>query len=157
MNAAVGNFRVFLDAIKSGRVAPCSVLIVESFDRISRQGIDEGYDLIKNILKAGILIVTLSPEREFDSTATKSLSKGALEIQLILERAAEESERKSDRVGRAWAMKQKHANLKAVTRKLPRWIVAKGGEGKKMKDTAPGEVRSRSTSGRLQSCVTSSG
>src|SRR5437660_720341 len=105
MNAAVGNFRVFLDAIKSGRVAPGSVLIVESFDRISRQGIDEGYDLIKSILKAGVKIVTLSPEREFDRDATKSLSKGALEIQLILERAAEESETKSKRVGEAWQRK----------------------------------------------------
>jgi DNA invertase Pin-like site-specific DNA recombinase len=141
MNAAVGNFRVFLDAIKSGRVAPGSVLIVESFDRISRQGIDEGYDLIKGILKAGILIVTLSPEREFDASATKSLSKGALEIQLILERAAEESERKSDRIGRAWAAKQESAGTKAVTRMLPRWISARGGEGKKMKDTRPGEVK----------------
>jgi DNA invertase Pin-like site-specific DNA recombinase len=37
-NAAVGNFRTFLDAIKTGKVAPGSVLIVESFDRISRQG-----------------------------------------------------------------------------------------------------------------------
>jgi DNA invertase Pin-like site-specific DNA recombinase len=83
-NAAVGNFRTFLDAIKAGKVAPGSALIVESIDRISRQGIDEGYDLIKGILKANVLLVTLSPEREFDVSATKSLSKGALETQLIL-------------------------------------------------------------------------
>ena len=76
-NAAVGNLRTFLDAIKSGKVVPSSVLLVESFDRISRQGIDEGYDLIKSILKAGVHIVTLSPERKFDATATKSLSRGA--------------------------------------------------------------------------------
>src|SRR5690348_4315741 len=62
-NAAVGNFRTFLDAIKTGRVEPGSALIVEGIDRISRQGIDEGYDLIKSILKAGVRIVTLSPER----------------------------------------------------------------------------------------------
>lgn len=121
-NAAVGNFRTFLDAIRAGKVAPGSTLIVESIDRISRQGIDEGYDLIKGILKSGIRIVTLSPERKFDIEATKSLSKGALEIQLILERAAEESERKSDRVGSAWANKRKNAASKVVTRKLPGWI-----------------------------------
>src|SRR5204862_6491823 len=44
-NAAVGNFRTFLDAVKAGKVAPGSALIVESIDRISRQGSDEGYDL----------------------------------------------------------------------------------------------------------------
>jgi DNA invertase Pin-like site-specific DNA recombinase len=141
MNATVGNLRTFLDAIKGGKVAPGSALIVESIDRISRQGIDEGYDLVKSILKAGVKIVTLSPEREFDRDATKSLSKGALEIQLILERAAEESERKSDRIGSAWAKKQQEAGAKAVTRRVPGWIVAVGGEGKRIKETAPGEVR----------------
>jgi DNA invertase Pin-like site-specific DNA recombinase len=60
--------------VKNGTVPAGSVLVVESFDRISRQGIDEGYDLIKSILKAGVRIVTLAPEREFDRDATKSLS-----------------------------------------------------------------------------------
>jgi DNA invertase Pin-like site-specific DNA recombinase len=122
-NAAVGNFRTFLDGIKSGHVPPGSVLLVESFDRISRQGIDEGYDLIKGILKAGVKIITLSPEREFDIEATRGLTKGALEIQLILERAAEESEMKSKRVGTAWDRKRNEAADRVVTRKLPGWIV----------------------------------
>src|SRR5437868_14183228 len=127
-NAAVGNFRTFLDAVKAGKVAPGSALIVESIDRISRQGIDEGYDLIKSILKAGVRIVTLAPEREFDRDATKGLTKGALEIQLILERAAEESERKSDRVGSAWANKRALAPMKLLTRRLPGWVREEGGK-----------------------------
>lgn len=126
-NAAVGNFRKFLEGVKSGKVTPGSVLIVESFDRISRQGIDEGYDVVKSILKAGIRIVTLSPEREFDREATRGLSKGALEILLILERAAEESERKSDRVSCAWDTKRKQAGERIITRKLPSWIRERGG------------------------------
>src|SRR5262249_52227692 len=68
-----------------------SALIVESVDRISRQGIDEGYDLCKRILKAGIRLVTLTPEREYGAEAVKKLTAGALELQLILEQAAEES------------------------------------------------------------------
>ncbi|MCE9560761.1 MAG: recombinase family protein [Planctomycetes bacterium] len=127
-NAAVGNFRTFLDAIKSGRVCAGSVLIVEGFDRISRQGIDEGYDLVKSILKAGVTIVTLFPERKFDRDATKSLSKGALEIQLILERAAEESERKSDRVGAAWSNKRARESGHILTKKLPAWVECQNGK-----------------------------
>jgi DNA invertase Pin-like site-specific DNA recombinase len=128
-NALVGNFRTFLDAIQTKRVVPEDVLIVESFDRITRQGIDEGYDLIKRILKAGVRIVTLSPEREFDASATKSLSKGALEIQLILERAAEESERKSDRLGEALSQKRKLAGAGrgVLTHQLPAWVEERGG------------------------------
>ncbi|MDP1803648.1 MAG: recombinase family protein, partial [Acidimicrobiales bacterium] len=63
-------------------------------------------------------------EREFDETATKSLSKGALEIQLILERAAEESERKSDRVGAAWKTKRQRAEATGavMTGRCPAWL-----------------------------------
>ena len=126
-NAAIGNFRTFLEAIGTNRVPPGSILIVENFNRISRQGIDEGYDLIKKILKAGIRIVTLSPERNFDIEATQKLTKGALEIQLILERAAEESEIKSKRVGDAWANKRKAAaDGKPTTMHLPAWIKSEG-------------------------------
>src|SRR4051794_5242523 len=46
-NALVGNLGEFLRAVQSGTVPPGSVLVVESLDRISRQGIDDGYDLIK--------------------------------------------------------------------------------------------------------------
>ncbi len=96
-------------------------------DRISRQGIDEGYDLCKAILKAGVHIITLSPERDFGPEAVKSLSKGALELQLILERAAEESETKSDRVGAAWAQKKLVAKDGVVmTDRLPGWVQRKG-------------------------------
>jgi DNA invertase Pin-like site-specific DNA recombinase len=123
-NALFGNLGVFLQAVKRGAVTPGSVLIVESIDRISRQGIDEGYDHIKGILKAGVRLVTLSPEREFDREAVKSLSRGALEIQLILERAAEESERKSDRQRAAWEAKRRQLRNgdRRFTRHVPAWI-----------------------------------
>lgn len=129
-NALVGNLGVFLQEIKRGTIRPGSALIVESVDRISRQGIDEGYDLCKSILKAGVLLVTLSPEREFGPEAVKSLSKGALEIQLILERAAEESERKSERVGHARAQERKRIREtgEAVTERLPGWLQIRDGK-----------------------------
>ena len=126
-NALIGNLGLFLREVDRGRIKPGSVLIVESIDRISRQGIDEGYEIIKKLLKAGIIIVTLSPEREFDVEATKSLTKGAFEIQFILERAAEESERKADRLGQAWGEKQKNAKTGLVlTRCVPAWLKVVG-------------------------------
>ena len=46
-----------------------------------------------------------------------------LEIQLILERAAEESERKSDRMGKVWGQKLRDASpVKVVTKGLPKWV-----------------------------------
>jgi DNA invertase Pin-like site-specific DNA recombinase len=140
-NALVGNLRTFLDEVKRGTVKPGSALLVESIDRISRQGIDEGYDIIKGILKKGVRLVTLSPEREFGADAVKSLSKGALEIQLILERAAEESERKSERVRAAWNGKRQRARegkeqpsrkkdgrvTRGITDMLPAWVEERAG------------------------------
>jgi DNA invertase Pin-like site-specific DNA recombinase len=141
-NAMCGNLRKFLDAVRAGRVAHGSRLLVESLDRISRQGIDEGYDLCKLILKAGVRIVTLSPEREFGPEAVRGLTKGALELQLILERAAEESETRSRRVHAAWAEKRRRCragvpqeptermghNAQFLTRQLPRWIRERDGK-----------------------------
>jgi DNA invertase Pin-like site-specific DNA recombinase len=123
----VGNLSAFLDAMKAGKVEPGSALIVESVDRISRQGIDEGYDLCKRILKAGVRLVTLSPEREYDAGAVKKLSAGALELLLILERAAEESETKSERVGSAWSRKKRNAHGGPITRMVPAWVKVQGG------------------------------
>ena len=128
-NALVGNLRTFLEAIDRGTVRPGSALIVESIDRISRQGIDEGYDLCKRILKAGIRLVTLTPEREFGPEAVRSLTKGALEIQLILERAAEESATKSERVreARAEGRRQARDAGRIFTRRCPAWLTIKDG------------------------------
>jgi DNA invertase Pin-like site-specific DNA recombinase len=126
-NALVGNLGVFLDAIRRKKVLPGSVLIVENIDRISRQGIDEGYDHIKAILKAGVNIVTFSPEREYDAESVKKLTKGALELLILLERAAEESETKSQRVAAAWARKKREAGRGPITGRCPAWVRLEGG------------------------------
>jgi DNA invertase Pin-like site-specific DNA recombinase len=141
-NALFGNLKLFLDEIAAGNVAPGSWLIVESLDRLSRQGIDEGYDLCKRILKAGVHIVTLSPERDFGPEAVKGLTKGALELQLILERAAEESERKAERLRAAWLEKKRRARdglsqkatermgdgCRVLTSLVPAWVRREGGK-----------------------------
>ena len=49
-----------------------------------------------------------------------------LEIQLILERAAEESERKSERVGAAWAKKKREAGGDPLTTRCPAWLELTG-------------------------------
>src|SRR5262245_39691290 len=53
----------FLEYVRTGRIRPGSYLLVERIDRISRKGVDEGADLLKQVLKAGISIVTLSNGR----------------------------------------------------------------------------------------------
>jgi DNA invertase Pin-like site-specific DNA recombinase len=129
LNAKQGALKAFLDAIDSGRIKPGQGILVESLDRISRQGIDLGYDLCKKILRRGVYILTVSPERVFDPDAIKGLAKGALELQLILERAEEESRTKSQRIAAAWRNKQirARADKHVVTARLPAWLRMEGG------------------------------
>ncbi len=53
-NARIGALSRFLAAVKSGRVAAGSVLIIECIDRLSREQVDEAYDLFLAILKSGV-------------------------------------------------------------------------------------------------------
>jgi DNA invertase Pin-like site-specific DNA recombinase len=121
-NAKQGQLRGFLQAVEEGKVPAGSVLIVEKIDRISRQGIDEGWELLKTLLKAGVRIVTLAPEREYGEESVKGLMKGALELLLLLELAHQESLNKSERVGRAWRAKKLRASGGIITARAPGWL-----------------------------------
>jgi DNA invertase Pin-like site-specific DNA recombinase len=146
-NASQGELAGILEAIRLGTIPAGSVLIIESVDRISRQGIDEGYDLCKKILKSGVFIVTLTPEREYGPEAVKALTKGALELQIILERAHEESLMKSDRRQKAWKQAKDRARQASADRNgtplmktCPAWLeVTK--TGFRIKEEAAAAVR----------------
>src|SRR5262249_10931772 len=107
---------------------PGSYLLVEKVDRITRKGLDEGSDLLKAILKAGITIVTLGNGRVYPPSSVKGLMKGWLELQMYLEAAHEYSQTLSNRVRVAWeGMRQKAREKKVlVTAKIPPWLRAVG-------------------------------
>jgi DNA invertase Pin-like site-specific DNA recombinase len=63
-NSDVGDLARFLKLAESGtRITPGSVLLVEVLDRLSREQIDDAYDLFRRILKTGVWICTREPER----------------------------------------------------------------------------------------------
>ena len=110
------------------RIWPGCYLVVENLDRISRQEIDEAEDLVKRILRTGVRIVTLSPERIY-SRESKGLIQ-SIEILLHLERANAESRMKSERIRAAWAEKRRIAGSKPMTAQGPRWLELKDGSWK---------------------------
>src|SRR5579875_3217824 len=73
-NAATGRLGDFLNDIKAHKVKPGDVLIVESLDRLSRQDIDDAFDLFRGILRAGVEIVTLDPERHYTKESLKQIT-----------------------------------------------------------------------------------
>jgi DNA invertase Pin-like site-specific DNA recombinase len=117
----------FLEMVRQGRIRPGSYLLVEKIDRVSRKGVDEGYELCKQILKAGVSIVSLSRGRVYGPEAVKGLMKGALELQIELEQAWEYSDTLSKRIRAAWQDKHERAREGTLaTKKMPPWLAAVG-------------------------------
>jgi DNA invertase Pin-like site-specific DNA recombinase len=120
-NAEFGALAKFLEAVQTGRVPHGSILIIESLDRLSRNNVDEAYQLFRRLLKAGIDITTLQPFEEYTEANTKDIS-GLLRPLLIMQRAYEESATKSARCGAAWEEKRANLSEQPATSICPAWL-----------------------------------
>ena len=114
--------------MKSGRIRPGSYLLVEDLDRISRQGVDVGMDVIKELLRANVFIVTLTNGRVYDKGCLKGLMKGLLDLQIRLEQAEEYSAKLSKRVAVSWEVRRQRARDKGAlpTSQTMPWLTAVG-------------------------------
>jgi DNA invertase Pin-like site-specific DNA recombinase len=122
-NADVGNLARFLEMVKEGQIPRGSVLIIESLDRLSREEVDEAYDLFRGLIKAGIWIATRTPERIYSREASKNFLD-LLEPLFIFLRAHEESQTKSFRSRKNWQEKKEQARetRKALSSSCPAWL-----------------------------------
>lgn len=122
-NSKIGALAQFLTAVESKRVPSGSVLIVESLDRLSREEISEALELFLRILRNGVEIVTLSPERRHTKDSINDLA-GLLEPLIIMSRANEESTIKSQRGAAVWKARRELARQGKPIRgkSLPFWI-----------------------------------
>lgn len=117
-----GEFGVFLEFVKQGRVPKGSVLLVESLDRLSRESVLTAFKQFQEILDAGIKIVTLSDKMEYTKEGFEA-NIGNIFISLgIMARANEESLRKSERICAAWRLKRKNLHNIKLTANCPGWL-----------------------------------
>ncbi len=108
-NKHAGALGKFLDAVHEGRVRPGAILLVENLDRLSRQGVDEAYDLFRKILKAGLRIAVLRPyEAVYNADSLNDIIALLMPL-LYFHLAFIESKNKSDRVRASWDSKRKRA------------------------------------------------
>ena len=122
-NRQEGALSVFLQAISDGLVQPGSLLLVESFDRLSREGWLPTAGLCQQIANAGVPIVILKSQRVYDKEMLASLEGG---VTLVVEAslATEESNQKSRRVKEAWVGRihkavEEGANIAEI---VPSWL-----------------------------------
>ena len=110
-HARTGRLSLFLKAIEDGRIPRGSVLLLESYDRLSREQLMDSVYLLLGILRAGIDVVTFgSGAHEFRHDATGADQMMALMYSMmVLARANEESEIKSHRGAAVWDARRKKA------------------------------------------------
>ena len=94
-SGALGNF---LRAIDDGLVPEGSFLLVENLDRVSRASPWDAMMIFKNIIDAGVTIVTLQDERTWNREELREEPFRIIESLLVMTRANQESETKSRRL-----------------------------------------------------------
>jgi DNA invertase Pin-like site-specific DNA recombinase len=112
----------FLALCGTSAVPPGSILIIEDFDRLSRENADDAWELFRQILLAGVEIVVLSLDRWFKKESLHRFEDRLL-VQACQHRAHQESKMKADRQRDIWADRRRRAQHgKGVYTRLPSWI-----------------------------------
>jgi DNA invertase Pin-like site-specific DNA recombinase len=120
-NVAEGKLASFLKAIRDKKIKKGSYLLVENFDRLSRQDPLTAFGIFAEIVKAGIVIVTLHDEKQYGNGNESDL--GSLIVSLVsMSRSHEESVVKSTRIASAWSNKRKNGNAAPLTARCPLWL-----------------------------------
>lgn len=120
INSEKGKLKAFLEAVEKGRIRPGSYLLVESLDRISRAEVDEALDLFMDIIRKGIVLVTLSDGVVYSKASLKENWTKFIIALAVMSRANDESQQKATRVAAAW--QNKRSEGKVMTAMAPAWL-----------------------------------
>jgi DNA invertase Pin-like site-specific DNA recombinase len=121
-NVAEGRLADFLAAVRSGVVERGSYLLVENLDRISRQTLMRALDTLRELVDAGVTVVTLTDEARYNKESIEREPMQLLVAVLTFARANEESAMKGRRVRAAWDRKKQEAAQKPLTKVCPAWL-----------------------------------
>ncbi len=119
-NASEGKLGTFLRAVERGLIPSDSTLLIEDFDRLSRDEIDNALSLFLRIVQSGITLVTLKDEQIYTRDRIRRDQASLIVSIMYMGRAHDESKMKSRRVSQAWEAKRKSG--KPMTAVAPAWL-----------------------------------
>ncbi|EKG0042721.1 recombinase family protein [Vibrio cholerae] len=119
-NSEQGALSQFIDAVREGTIPEGSWLLLESFDRMSRQPVEKSMRLLMELVELGIIVVTLMDKQVYRK-GQLDMTKLIISL-VIMSRAHEESAAKSKRLADVWHAKQAVAHLKPLGTNLPAWL-----------------------------------
>jgi DNA invertase Pin-like site-specific DNA recombinase len=119
-----GAFADLLAAIRAGAIPRGTVLIVEAWDRMSREVPMRALHQMTEIILAGVRIVTLRDSAEHDEASISREPYRLFHSLSLMIAAHADSQLKSERVGKAWDNKRNRAaeGNHILTRIRPAWV-----------------------------------
>jgi len=122
--ADTGGLGMFLAYCKAGKIAPGSLLLVEKLDRYSRTDIDIAVAHLGQVLRQGIVVVSMRSGMVLTLETLQKQPTMMLPAVLELILAAEESVKKADRLASVWIHKREQARdtIKPMSARCPVWL-----------------------------------
>ena len=127
VHAEVGALGQFIRAVEDGAYPDGVVLVVEKLDRLSRQAPEVAFSAMLRMTGAGVIVATVDGNRQY-RTGQFGMAE-IIEIIVKAQLSHEESSKKSERVGRAWAKKRERlaaGDMSILTRRGPAWLRVDG-------------------------------
>jgi DNA invertase Pin-like site-specific DNA recombinase len=118
-----GQLGKFIELAEQGVIPAGSVLVVEELDRVSRMPLDDGEDLIRRIMKAGISVAVINRNRIFEPDSWRDISS-RMQIMMELDEANSYVKRLTRRVSDSWYRNQDEARAtnRIITKAAPHWF-----------------------------------
>jgi DNA invertase Pin-like site-specific DNA recombinase len=120
-NVETGALAKFIALVRAGDIEKGSYLILENLDRLTRLDAWQASSLLQDLVKLGIVVITLRPEMRFDHSSTVI---DLLQAILHMDNAHKESARKSDIGKGKWAERFKDAREsgKHIGSRVSNWL-----------------------------------
>jgi hypothetical protein len=124
-NQKKGALSEFLAKVRAGEIKKNSILLIENWDRLSRQVLDASIELFSELIRSGIRIAVLDEGTVYDDLTSISYIRAIVQF----ERAHSESKRKSDMSVASWGRKHEAMETgKIATNKCPHWLTVVDGK-----------------------------
>ena len=131
-NRTKGKLGEFIAAVDRGEIPPGSFLLVENLDRFSREDGIVTLMTLAHLREKKIRIAILDDNKEVDLT-----SYNILQALLPSIRSNDESARKSQLLGSAWAKKKANVLGAVLTKRVPAWLRVVGEKDKQRIEEIP--------------------
>ena len=126
-HASTGSLGRFVQDVEDGRYPDGVILLVEKLDRLSRQEPGKVFMWMMNLTEAGVVVATVDGSRRYRKGAFDMAS--IIEVVVKAQLSHEESQKKSQRLGAAWAAKRRRLDSGekfVMTRRAPAWLEVVG-------------------------------